>query len=61
MAGPRHHFKLTRARSTAGFLVARRVPASIITVSGLGDVQSVRPTQGRAKNRRVVVDIVAAK
>ena len=53
-----------RAQSVAELLVAQGVPASIITTSGLGDAQPEAPNdtaQGRAKNRRVVIDIVEVK
>ena len=53
-----------RAQSVAELLVAQGVPASIMTTSGLGDAQPVAPNdtaQGRAKNRRVVMDIVEVK
>jgi len=53
-----------RAQSVAELLVAQGVPASIITTSGLGDAQPEAPNdtaQGRAKNRRVVMDIVEVK
>jgi chemotaxis protein MotB len=52
------------AQSVADLLVARGVPASSITVSGFGDAQPVAPNdtvQGRAKNRRVVMDIIENK
>jgi chemotaxis protein MotB len=52
-----------RAQSVASELIAQGVPASIITVAGFGDVNPVASNdtaQGRAKNRRVVMDIVAA-
>ena len=53
-----------RAQSVADFLVAQDVPASIIGVSGFGDARPVASNdtaQGRAKNRRVVMDIVEWK
>jgi chemotaxis protein MotB len=53
-----------RAQSVADFLVAQGVPAAIISTSGFGDAQPMAPNdtpQGRAKNRRVVMDIVEAK
>jgi chemotaxis protein MotB len=53
-----------RAQSVAELLVAQGVPASIMSTSGLGDAQPVAPNdtaQGRAKNRRVVIDIVEVK
>lgn len=53
-----------RAQSVASFLVAQGVPAAIITANGYGDAQPVAPNdtaQGRAKNRRVVMDIIEAK
>jgi chemotaxis protein MotB len=52
-----------RAQSVADLLIAQGVPASIITVSGFGDAQPVASNdtpQGRARNRRVVMDIVQA-
>lgn len=53
-----------RAQSVADELVAGGVPASMISVNGFGDADPVAPNdtpQGRAKNRRVVMDIVEAK
>lgn len=53
-----------RAQSVANELVAGGVPASMISVNGFGDADPVAPNdtpQGRAKNRRVVMDIVEAK
>ena len=53
-----------RAQSVANELVAGGVPASMITVTGFGDADPVAANdtpQGRAKNRRVVMDIVEAK
>ena len=53
-----------RAQSVADFLVAQGVPAGIISTSGFGDAQPVASNdtaQGRAKNRRVVMDIVEMK
>ena len=53
-----------RAQSVADVLIAQGVPAAMISVSGLGDAQPVAPNdtpQGRAKNRRVVMDIVEIK
>jgi chemotaxis protein MotB len=53
-----------RAQSVADFLVAQGVPSSIVTTTGFGDAQPVAPNdtaQGRAKNRRVVMDIVESK
>lgn len=53
-----------RAQSVANELIAGGVPTSIITVMGFGDTDPVAPNttaQGRAKNRRVVMDIVEAK
>jgi outer membrane protein OmpA-like peptidoglycan-associated protein len=48
----------------ADFLVAQGVPGAIISTSGFGDAQPVASNdtpQGRAKNRRVVMDIVETK
>ena len=53
-----------RAQSVADVLIAQGVPAAMISVSGLGDAQPVAPNdtpEGRAKNRRVVMDVVEAK
>jgi chemotaxis protein MotB len=53
-----------RAQSVASELVAGGVPASMISVNGFGDADPVTSNdtaQGRAKNRRVVMDIVEAK
>jgi chemotaxis protein MotB len=53
-----------RAQSVANELVAGGVPASMITVTGLGDADPAASNdtpQGRAKNRRVVMDIIEAK
>jgi chemotaxis protein MotB len=53
-----------RAQSVANELIAGGVPASIIRVYGFGEADPVAPNttaQGRAKNRRVVMDIVEAK
>jgi chemotaxis protein MotB len=53
-----------RAQSVADFLVAQGVPSSIVTTSGFGEAQpaaSNDTAQGRAKNRRVVIDIVETK
>jgi chemotaxis protein MotB len=50
-----------RAQSVSDFLIAQGVPSSIITTGGFGDAQPVASNdtvQGRAKNRRVVIDIV---
>lgn len=52
-----------RAQSVANELVAQGVPAGMLAVSGYGDadpVASNETPQGRAKNRRVVLDIVSA-
>lgn len=53
-----------RAQSVANELIAGGVPASMISVMGFGDADPVAPNttpQGRAKNRRVVMDVVEAK
>jgi len=53
-----------RAQSVASELVAQGVPGTMITVAGFGDADPVASNdtaQGRAKNRRVVMDIVEAK
>ncbi|HYN59774.1 MAG TPA: OmpA family protein [Rubrivivax sp.] len=53
-----------RAQSVADHLVAQGVPPGILSVSGFGDAQPVASNdtaQGRAKNRRVVMDIIEAK
>ena len=52
-----------RAQSVANELVAQGVPAGLLAVSGYGDANPVASNdtpQGRAKNRRVVMDIVSA-
>jgi flagellar motor protein MotB len=52
-----------RAGAIAAFLSAQGVPADIIYTSGLGEshpVASNATPQGRAKNRRVEIDVVAA-
>ena len=52
-----------RAQSVADELVAQGVPAGLLAVSGYGDANPVATNdtpQGRAKNRRVVMDIVSA-
>jgi chemotaxis protein MotB len=53
-----------RAQSVANELIAGGVPTAMISVMGFGDANPVAPNdtaQGRAKNRRVVMDIVEAK
>lgn len=53
-----------RAQSVASELTAQGVPASMIGVAGFGDADPVASNdtpQGRAKNRRVVMDVVEAK
>lgn len=53
----------SRAAAVAGLLQLQGVPATLVYTSGLGDshvVASNDTPQGRAKNRRVVIDIVAA-
>lgn len=57
--------ELSKARAAAvqGFLAAQGVPQDIIYISGLGEshpVASNGTEQGRAQNRRVEIDIVAA-
>ena len=52
-----------RAQSVAAELQARGVPPSMMVVTGYGDADPVATNespQGRAKNRRVVMDIVSA-
>ena len=52
------------AQSVANELTAGGVPASMISVMGFGDADPVAPNdtpQGRAKNRRVVMDIVESQ
>ena len=52
-----------RADAVAKFLVAQGVPSAIVFTSGLGEthpVASNETLQGRAKNRRVEIDIVEA-
>jgi len=52
-----------RAGAVAKFLVAEGVPSAIVFTSGLGEahpVASNETPQGRAKNRRVEIDIVEA-
>jgi chemotaxis protein MotB len=53
-----------RAQSVANELAAGGVPPSMIAVMGFGEADPVAPNDtpaGRAKNRRVVMDIVEAK
>lgn len=53
-----------RAQAVASELVAQGVAGSMISVAGFGDADPVASNdtpQGRAKNRRVVMDIVEAK
>jgi chemotaxis protein MotB len=53
-----------RAQAVTDFLVAQGVPAAIISTTGYGDAQPVASNDtaaGRAKNRRVVMDIVETK
>lgn len=53
-----------RAQSVANELIAGGVPPSMISVMGFGDANPVAPNdtpQGRAKNRRVVMDVVERK
>jgi chemotaxis protein MotB len=57
--------QLSKARAAAvqGFLAAQGVPQDIIFISGLGEshpVASNDTEQGRAQNRRVEIDVVAA-
>ncbi len=52
-----------RADTVADFLKAQGVPANLITTSGLGQAHPVATNnidEGRAKNRRVEIDIVEA-
>ena len=52
-----------RAQSVANELVSNGVPAGMLAVTGYGDADPVASNdtpQGRAKNRRVVMDIVSA-
>ena len=52
-----------RAQSAANLLVAQGVPAAMISVAGFGEADPVASNdtpQGRARNRRVVMDIVEA-
>jgi chemotaxis protein MotB len=52
-----------RADAVAGFLKAQGVPGNLITTSGLGQAHPVatnNTAEGRAKNRRVEIDIVEA-
>lgn len=53
-----------RAQSVADELVTQGVPAAMLSVNGFGEADPVASNdtaQGRAKNRRVVLDIVEAK
>lgn len=53
-----------RAVSVADFLISQGVPASIITTGGFGDAMPVASNDtaaGRAKNRRVVIDIIESR
>lgn len=57
--------ELTKARAAAvaAFLDSQGVPATIVYISGLGDSHPVADDdtpQGRAKNRRMEIDIVEA-
>ena len=52
-----------RADAIAGFLTAQGVPAALIATVGLGEahpIESNTTASGRAKNRRVEIDIVEA-
>lgn len=52
-----------RAQSVAAVLVAQGVPTGMISVAGFGEADPVASNdtpQGRARNRRVVMDIVEA-
>ena len=52
-----------RAQSVANELVSNGVPAGMLAVTGYGDADPVASNdtpQGRAKNRRVVMDIISA-
>lgn len=53
-----------RAQSVVDFLAGQGVPPRMMNASGFGEAQPVASNdtpQGRAKNRRVVMDIVEAK
>lgn len=53
-----------RAQAVTAFLATQGVPAADMSATGYGEAQPVMPNdtpQGRAKNRRVVIDIVEAK
>lgn len=53
-----------RAQSVADELAAQGVPAAMLSVEGFGEADPVASNdtpQGRAKNRRVVMDIVETK
>jgi chemotaxis protein MotB len=52
-----------RANAVSAYLVGQSVPANLISTVGLGEshpVASNDTAQGRAKNRRVEIDIVEA-
>jgi outer membrane protein OmpA-like peptidoglycan-associated protein len=52
-----------RADAVVDFLKSQGVPAALITTTGLGQAHPEAPNdtpQGRAKNRRVEIDIVEA-
>lgn len=51
-----------RAQGVADYLIEKGVPASVITTSGKGELDPIASNdtaEGRAKNRRVEIDLVA--